>query len=237
MGTTRMKTALECIFFGDARNMSKVKTGSARLVIISPPFVGQIKPHHSEIDKEGERALLEILFAECTRILKDDGVVVSVNTDFRGRGMLYLRHIVVAEAALKAGLKPKDEKIWVRGFKRNLYRKKFTFVLVFSKQKKVLNKHLPKYEKDNWVFMKSQILSDFRDAIVPEIPEILINNFTQPGDLVVSACAGSGTIVIVANQLRRRAVGYEINPQMKKVIRLRERTIKDFYSPEFVTVA
>jgi len=228
-----METILDYVRFKDARNMAEVRTKSAQLVIISPPFVGLIKPEHSIIDKDKEKLLLEGIFAECARVVRDDGVVVSVNTDFRDDGMMYLRHMVVVEAALKAGLKPKDEKIWVRRFTRNLYRKTFSFILVFSKQRKILNKRLPNYEKDNWVLTQSQVVGNFRDAIAPEIPQVLVENFTDPGDLVVSACAGSGTIVIVANRLGRRAIGYEINPDMRKIIRLREKTIEQFYSPSF----
>jgi len=221
--------AIDCILFKSAEKMNKVKNGAAQLVIISPPYVG----HHSQAEKDAEQSLLERLFAECARILTPDGVVASVNTDFRDKGMLYARHIAVINAARKAGLVLKDEKIWVRGFRRNIYRKNFTFVLIFSKQKKIVRAKNPAYETDNWVFVKKQKVLDFSDAIAPEIPIILIRTFTKQDDLVVSACAGSGTVVIAALREGRRTVGYEINPKMKRIIRYREKHFESYFSPHF----
>ena len=40
----------------------------------------------------------------------------------------------------------------------------------------------------------------------------LLEAFTMPGDLVVDPFAGAGTVLAAAFQLRRRAIGYEIDP-------------------------
>jgi ubiquinone/menaquinone biosynthesis C-methylase UbiE len=218
--------ALRYILFEDGRKMDAIGDESAQLVVLTPPYVN----HHGEKNKAQEAVLLKQLMAECARVVTPDGVVATINTDFRDQGMIYLRHIAVAEAARSAGLVSFDEKIWVRGFKRDLYRKKFSFVFVWSKGKRVLHHHSPDYERDNWVFTKSQQIGDFRDAVAPEIPRLLIGNYTVPGDLVVSVCAGSGTVVIEALKLDRRAVGYEINPKMRSVIIARETAIADYYS-------
>ncbi|MDO8536875.1 MAG: DNA methyltransferase [bacterium] len=223
------KSALDCIRFKDARSMSEVKSESARLVVLTPPYM----KHHGEQNKARELAFLKELVAECARVVAPNGVVATMNTDFKDQGMVYLRHIAIAEAAKSAGLMPHDEKIWVRGFKRNRFRKKFSFVLIWSKNKKVLNHNTPEYEPDNWVFTKNQQIAGFRDAISPEIPHILIENYTNPGDLVVSACAGSGTVVIEALALDRRTIGYEINRKMRDIISSREATIDKYYSANF----
>jgi len=221
-------TALNHILFKTAEDMSEVKDGSAQLVILSPPYIG----HHSQREKRNEKEFLFRLFSECARIVSPTGVVASVNHDFKDQGMIYLRHIVVVEAAQKAGLFPRDEKIWVQGFKRDQFRKKFGFVLIFSKNKKVFQKRLLEYEYDNWLLTKSQIIKNFRDAIPPEIPILLINNFTEPGDLVVSSCAGTGTIVIAALREKRKTIGYEINPEMKEIIIEREQNFDSYFSPK-----
>lgn len=223
-------TALNHILFKTAEDMSEVKDNSAQLVILSPPYIG----HHSQREKRNEKELLARLLSECARMVAPNGVVASINHDFKDQGMIHLRHIVVVEAAQRAGLLPKDEKIWIQGFKRDQFRKKFGFVLVFSKNKKVFQKRLPEYECDNWLLEKSQIIKDFRDAIPPEIPLILIRNYTQPNDLVVSVCAGTGTIVIAALKKGRKTIGYEINPEMKKIIIEREQNFDSYFSPKFI---
>ena len=40
--------------------------------------------------------------------------------------------------------------------------------------------------------------------------EHLIRIFTDPGDVVIDPCAGSGTTLLAANNLNRRAYGFEI---------------------------
>jgi len=222
-------SAVNSVFFKTAENMAEVKNNSAQLVVLSPPYIG----HHSKMEKENEKTFLKRILSECKRIVAEDGVVVCINTDFKDKGMIYLRHMVLIEAARSIGLRPRDEKIWIKGFKRNQFRKRFSFILVFSKNKKVFQKRLSEYENDNWIFIKSQIIKDFRDAIAPEIPTILVKNFTRKDDLVVSACAGTGTVVIAAQKEGRQALGYEINPKMKELIIAREQTFEEYLSPIF----
>lgn len=222
-------SAVNSIFFKNAENMSEIKNNSAQLVVLSPPYLG----HHSKKEKENEKKFLVRILSECKRIVAEDGVVVCINTDFKDKGMIYLRHIVLIEAAKSVGLLPRDEKIWIKGFKRNQFRKKFSFILVFSKNRKIFQKRLSDYENDNWIFTKSQIIEDFRDAIAPEIPTILVKNFTRKDDLVVSACAGTGTVVIAAKKEGREAIGYEINPKMKELIIAREESFEKYLSPMY----
>jgi len=47
----------------------------------------------------------------------------------------------------------------------------------------------------------------------------LISIFTDPGDVVIDPCAGSGTTLLAAEQLGRRAYGFEIKKQF----------VRDFY--------
>jgi hypothetical protein len=221
---------LSHIVFGTAENMVAVKSGRARLTVLSPPHI----PHHSKRGKEIEILLLFRLFSECARVTAPDGVVVSYNTDLRDRGQIYLRHIAVVQAAAECGLVPVEEKIRVRTYGRDLFRKGFSFVLVFRKDGSRVghNGHIPEYEKDVWYLPKSQRVGEFRDAMPPEVPCILIKNFTRPGDLLVSACAGSGTVVIAALRMGRRAIGYEIDPTRQAVIEERERRFGGYFSDQ-----
>src|SRR5208282_2508211 len=43
----------------------------------------------------------------------------------------------------------------------------------------------------------------------------LLQRYTQPKDLVVDPCAGSGTTLDVARDLGRRALGYDLTPARK----------------------
>ncbi len=51
-----------------------------------------------------------------------------------------------------------------------------------------------------------------------EIPYRLIKMFSYVGDIVLDCFAGSGTTLMVAKDLKRNFIGYELYPQYKKVI-------------------
>lgn len=45
----------------------------------------------------------------------------------------------------------------------------------------------------------------------------MLQRYTKPGDLVVDPMAGSGTTIDVCEEEKRRAIGYDVNPQHPKV--------------------
>ena len=56
------------------------------------------------------------------------------------------------------------------------------------------------------------------------ILEELIRIFTDPGDVVIDPCAGSGTTLIAAENLGRRAYGFEIKKDFyKQAVELRNQ--------------
>lgn len=224
----RKRDALSHIVFRSAEDMREIRDGKARLTLLSPPYV----EHHSQNGKEREFALLDRLLAECARVTAPDGVVATYNTDIRDRGGLYARHLAVIRAAEANGLELFAERIRVRTFKQDLYRLGFSFVLMFRHRdaKVRINKKLPEYERSVWHLPRNQYVLGFRDAMPPEVACFLIANFTDLGDLVVSSCAGSGTAMITALKMRRRALGYEIDTARTPIIRERERRFAEFFS-------
>jgi DNA modification methylase len=48
----------------------------------------------------------------------------------------------------------------------------------------------------------------------------------MPGDLVLDPLAGTGTTVVVANQLERNSIGIEIDPENVKIINSRLRSLR-----------
>lgn len=109
------------------------------------------------------------------------------------------------------------------------------FILEFEKpEQKGFNKygHLTKEQKeeskldkqfwlsikksDVWV-MKPQGSGDRRSHIAPfpyELPYRLIKAFSYIGETVLDPFVGSGTTLLVAADLKRNGIGYEINPEI-----------------------
>jgi len=55
----------------------------------------------------------------------------------------------------------------------------------------------------------------------------IILSSTMPGDLVFDPFAGTGTTLVVAKQLGRKAIGVEIDPEYVKLVRWRLRTMRE----------
>jgi DNA modification methylase len=53
----------------------------------------------------------------------------------------------------------------------------------------------------------------------------LLQRYTKPNDLVVDPCAGSGTTLDVARDLRRRVLGYDVHPTRKDIFRVDARKL------------
>lgn len=58
-------------------------------------------------------------------------------------------------------------------------------------------------------------------AFPEELPEWFIRLFTQEGDTVLDPFMGSGTTLIVANRMKRNAVGIEIVPHYHEIVKQR----------------
>jgi adenine-specific DNA-methyltransferase len=66
---------------------------------------------------------------------------------------------------------------------------------------------------------------DYRGATPDYILWNLLSRYTRPGDLVVDPMCGSGTTMVVARELGRRALGYDIRPAHPDVFRADARRL------------
>lgn len=79
---------------------------------------------------------------------------------------------------------------------------------------------LPKFNNEGRMIYNcfDWIRDDFTIKVHPTqkpVPllENLIRLFTDPGDVVIDPCAGSGTTLLAAANLKRKAYGFEVNKQ------------------------
>ena len=88
-------------------------------------------------------------------------------------------------------------------------------------------KEASKLEKDFWIeikksdvwLMKPEGSGDNRDHPAPfpyELPYRLIKAYSFVGETVLDPFLGSGTTLVVARDLKRNGIGYEINPEIAK---------------------
>jgi site-specific DNA-methyltransferase (adenine-specific) len=58
-----------------------------------------------------------------------------------------------------------------------------------------------------------------------ELLELLINSFSNPGDIVLDLFCGSGTACVAAKRLARNYIGCDTNPKAIKIARRRLETV------------
>ncbi len=106
----------------------------------------------------------------------------------------------------------------------------YEFVLIFKKpgnknsvskeiknESKLSKEEWKNYFKGHWNFGGTKQIG--HEAMFPdELPLRLIKMFTFVGETVLDPFAGSGTTLKVAQQLKRNAIGYEINDKFLKII-------------------
>jgi DNA modification methylase len=218
--------------------MPEIGEAAAELAIASPPFTN--RPDGKTLDKDDYLAFIRRVFVELLRVLAPAGILVSINTDLRdharynGRdtrfdGLLWQKHSDIRRVAEDVGFRCFETKIWVKSLKQDKYRYAFAYIQLFRKPdfkrgKLVRGIIEPEFSTDVWLLEKGTLRRDsrgyvFRDAIHPEIARRCIGRFTAPGDLVISPFAGSGTILAVARLLKRRCIGYEINSNLRPLIK------------------
>jgi DNA modification methylase len=225
------------IYFHSCENMGEVENDSAKLVIISPPLTNN--PDSISLDKSNFLLFLRNVFTEISRIITPDGILVSVNTDLRDHsyynkghsgfdGTVWFKHCDIRSMAESADFKCLDCKIWAKSLNINVYRYNFAYIMFFCKNKYKpirpgLAKGNPVFKSDIWLLNCGTQRVDsngyrFRNAIHPKIVELCIEEFSSPGDLIVSPFAGSGTILAIAEIMGRKWVGYEIDETLKPLI-------------------
>ncbi|MDK2885935.1 MAG: hypothetical protein PWP54_493 [Thermosipho sp. (in: thermotogales)] len=59
--------------------------------------------------------------------------------------------------------------------------------------------------------------SKYRGNFAPQIPRNVILRYSKEGEIILDPMVGSGTTLIEAKILNRRAIGYDINPESVKI--------------------
>lgn len=237
--------------FIDLRNedcltgLPKVKAGCARLIFADPPYNLSGKGHQTvrsgrlTVCDKGEWDVVEDIdgfnerwISECVRVLADDGTLwIS--------GTLH-NHPSVGCALKKAGLWIVNDVVW---FKRNAPPAKVRnrlapsteLIWIASKSKRYLFNYDEAKKMNDGKQMRN--LWDIRaerhvTAHPTEKPVTLLDRIvriaTNPGDVVVDPFMGSGTTGVVAKELGRSFLGFEISPQFYKmaVKRVNEKSAK-----------
>ena len=79
----------------------------------------------------------------------------------------------------------------------------------------------------NVLHMATETRNKNHSAVFPEkLPEWFIKLFTREGDVVLDPFMGSGTTVVVAQKMGRRAIGIDIQPEYYQMVKNRLEKLK-----------
>src|SRR5918911_1103143 len=194
------------VITGDCQQaMQEMPSGSVDSVITDPPYLVNYKSTDGrgyQNDNPKDDSWLRPAFAQMYRVLKRDSFCVS----FYG--------FPKAEAFLAAwrevGFDPIAHLVWVKP-----YASAEKFVRYYHEQAYLLAKGRPAKPKHRlpdvleWRYTGNE-LHPTQKPVMAILP--LVMAFSEKGDIVLDPFAGSGTTLVAAQELDRRFIGIELNP-------------------------
>jgi len=229
--------------------MHELVAGEASLILTSPPYFPDeleavladyvaIRGREDELEEQilGFAARFRPVYAECARVLADDGVLILQVRDVR-----LSRRLVAVEATHRLHAESEGFHLYSRhewrptavaldrqrevrsaarrGMPRPVDAEAF---LVFARG---ALRHGDPTEADcdllsspTLFTARGQLPAPHRHQAPVPVLEAFVRCYSKPGELVVDPFAGGGTCLKVADALGRRAIGYDIDPASMELL-------------------
>lgn len=210
------------VYLHSSEEMHEVDDHSVHLLLGASIYLGPKAPW-SEYRKIYKRVYCQ----EGTRVLRDDGLMIVLQTDAYQGGGYIPRLYYLLDLLFKYGWTLIDRKIWVRQ-KASLFQVSFSDVMLLvppggsmTRMKMNQDPKDPKKMRKEWIqtvwhFPPS---GESDNAYPAEMCGLIVRNLTKPGDLIVDPFAGSAKLGGVAYSYGRRYAGYEIDEEAIPTIR------------------
>ena len=213
------------LLLGDCREeLRPLESGSVDLVVTSPPYANRRASTYGGVKPDDYAGWFLPIADQLQRVLKPSG---SFILNIKEPVIQGERHTCVAEIILgmrKGGWLWTEEFLWHKkncypGKWPNRFRDSWERLLQFNK---ALDFKVRRPYDTNVLHGATECGNRGHSAAFPLwLPEWAIQTFTDPGDMVLDPFAGSGTSVVAALSLGRRAIGVEQNE--KYFAAMRER--------------
>lgn len=223
MVAVKIESGTATVHFKDAREgRSLIPAGSVKLMVGHSPWLGKgVK--WSQMVELYESVYLGVGLD----LLRMDGYLVLFQTDTYERSTVLPKNAALTVRLCSKGFELVDMKVWARQA-CNQFQLPFTQVLVFRPQGGSGNhsklpggfqwkgkKRMP-YGKGVWDFpIKAGGIPSFPDCLC----QLLVESFTEEGDLIFDPFAGRARLLGVASRLGRVAIGTEIDKALEEDIR------------------
>jgi DNA modification methylase len=197
---------------GDAFNeLEKLPDASVDLLFTSLPDLSQT-PFGETKDVGKYQSLQRTALEEFARVTKDDGFVVTCQTDRKINGEILPNHITYHNIMMYLGFKLKDYKIVVRNSVelKNMYTFNFQHMNIFTKSGTI--KRSGDWLRDILVYPAKKIGKQhiWDESFV----KMTLTYLSKEGDFVVDPFAGHGIVPYVCKKMNRDYLGVEILPEI-----------------------
>lgn len=192
------------IYCGDSLSLIPQLDLKSNLIILHPPDLSDTG--HTIDEYLG---FLRCVYLECWSKLDDNGMLVSINTDRKMKGIFAKHHEIMK---IMDGKHLINYKIWAKSLKGNLFIPTFAHCLFYAKGQTTNNRQLD-FMPDVWLIPQEKVRNyPGKDNFPYALIERILKNHSKEGDLVLDPFAGSGTTLVCAQNLKRLYVGFELNP-------------------------
>src|SRR6266705_1187554 len=202
------------VVFGDCRTMKEIPNDSIHLTITSPPYYNAPFDYPGLFSDYDEfLVLIQDLCPDLFRVIAPGRIACFVTDDMLVKGQKYPVVADVTRLMLQAGFRYRDRIVWV---------KPKGYVRISRRSGVVIQHPYPMYyypdniQESILIFQKGR----FDYSHLQELdPKSLSKLFSYFGETVLDPFLGSGTTMKVAQELGRSSWGYEIDLELKKIIK------------------
>ena len=191
--------------------MCDMEENSVDLLFTSLPDLSQTSFGESK-DITSYQSLQKEALAQFSRITKDDGFIVTCQTDRKINGEILPNHITYHNAMVYLGYKLKDYKIIVRNSieLKNMYTFNFQHMNIFTKTGTI--KRSGDWLRDILVYPAKKV--EGQHIWDENFVKLVLSYLSKEGDYVVDPFAGHGIVPYICKQMNRDYLGVEIVPEI-----------------------
>ncbi len=137
-----------------------------------------------------------------------NGFVTIFISDRKFDGGIVTKHQTIYDTFINEGYYLYSQKIWVKSYKKSLYRLNYTFILTFRQRK---NKTFtPTQILPDVFYLENPSYSGYRDNFSIDIITPFIDTHTLQNEVVFDPFMGIGTTALACLQTKRSYIGCEI---------------------------